>query len=73
MSIGVESVSIDRMDEELGKEIIEQLNNLSHGSISNQGILGIMEDTMTDYITGSKDFDSCYSEMENKIQLYLYE
>jgi len=49
------------------------LEDAKYGVIANQTQLAVADDCMEPYITGNKSFDDCYSELENRLQLYLSE
>lgn len=73
MNIGVKNIPISALSQERREETEKILAAVSSGSIRSQAVEEILSQSMTGYLEGTAALDSCYREMCNKLELYLYE
>jgi ABC-type sugar transport system, periplasmic component len=67
--------AIDRLPEgvEVPTAIKELINHTDKFVMPNNAVTAIVNDAFKPYMSGSQTFDVCYSEMTNKLNLYLNE
>ena len=56
------------------REMLESiLENITGAVIYNPSVAAIIQGSMGGYISDNRDFDTCYTDMINKLKLYLHE
>lgn len=73
INIGSMTVTISPMTEALRDDCESILERIGGGSIRNGAVEEIFTETMGRYITGEAEFDICWAEFQNRVELYLYE
>ncbi len=66
-------VPISAMSDAHYEEVQELLEQISGAYLINHETEAIFIETMAEYISDTKDFDSCYEQMKNRINIYLKE
>lgn len=73
VNTGSMNVQVTQMNPEMRAVCENALDRIEKGSIRNNVIGSVFEETMSDYIKNEVSFEECYSEFKNKMELYLYE
>lgn len=73
ITAGNRTMTVSPMSEELIEKIEKQMSQITSADLPHSDMEQIFIETMTDYINGIADFDSCYQQMCSRLNLYLRE
>lgn len=73
ITIGNQSKKVSAMSETHYQKLEEQMKQIVSARFLQPDVERIFAETMTDYVNGKSDFDTCYQQMCSRLELYLKE